>query len=257
MADDRRTSDVASSSADSLSLHDFADPDDQGISLNELGRAYAALLSKGADPYPQGEPAAKSPNDSLPSPDNDEELSDLGEITCETTPKAILEAILFVGHPAQDPLASERIAALMRGVRPGEIDELVAELNSEYHAEGAPYTIVSEGLGHRLTLRSEFAALSDVFHGRIREARLSQSAIDVLAIVAYQQPIEMPEIDRLRGKPSGAVVSQLVRRDLLRIERRAEKGSRPLYRTTDRFLDLFDLDSLGELPRSQELEREL
>jgi segregation and condensation protein B len=221
-----------------------------------LGRAYAVLLSKGADPYPQGgEEQAVPGSPSVHSQELDEHGT--ADIACEITPKAILEAILFVGHPAQEPLASERIAALMRGVRSGEIDELVAELNAQYDAEHSPYTIVSEGLGHRLTLKPEFAALSDAFHGRIREARLSQSAIDVLAIVAYQQPIEMLEIDRLRGKPSGTVVAQLVRRDLLRIERRPEKGKRAVYRTTDRFLDLFGLDALTELPRSQELDRDL
>ena len=261
MAANRPASDRAAAPlGDSLGLDDFADPDDQGPSLNELSRAYAVLLNKGADPYPQstgGDPTSGPAASSsyLPDVTSDQEIA--GEIACETTPKAILEAILFVGHPAQEPMASERIAALMRGVRPGEIDELVAELNADYDAENAPYTIVSEGLGHRLTLRPEFISVSDAFHGRIREARLSQSAIDVLAIVAYQQPIEMSEIDRLRGKPSGTVVAQLVRRDLLRLERPTDKGKRPFYCTTDRFLDLFDLDALSELPRSQELDREL
>jgi segregation and condensation protein B len=256
MAANRSGSDRAAAlDGDSLGLDDFADPDDQGPSLIELSRAYAALLNKGADPYPQS--SEFDPNSAPRLPDVDSDQGIVGEIACETTPKAILEAILFVGHPAQEPVASERIAALMRGVRPGEIDELVAELNAEYEAENDPYTIVSEGLGHRLTLRSEFVSVSDAFHGRIREARLSQSAIDVLAIVAYQQPIEMSEIDRLRGKPSGPVVAQLVRRDLLRLERPTDKGKRPVYRTTDRFLDLFDLDALSELPRSQELDREL
>ena len=145
----------------------------------------------------------------------------------------------------------------MRGVRPSEIDELVRELNAQYEAEGCPYTIVSVELGYRLSLKPEFAGLRDVFYGRIREARLSQSAIDVLAIVAYQQPIAQDEIDRLRGKPSGAILSQLVRRDLLILDRPHEKKAKPVFRTTDRFLDFFDLDQLGDLPRSQEIERNL
>jgi segregation and condensation protein B len=98
--------------------------------------------------------------------------------------------------------------------------------------------------------------LRDAFYGRIREARLSQPAIDVLAIVAYQQPVSQAEIDRLRGRPSATILSQLVRRDLLSVERLGGKA-KPAYRTTERFLDLFDLDDVSDLPRSQDLEREL
>jgi segregation and condensation protein B len=240
-------------------LDGFADPDDQGLSFDELSQAYAALLNRGADPYPQTEVAESQPEPSatslaVPTP------LDLGppdDVPCEVTPKTILEAILFVGHPTGEPLTSERIAALMRGVQPQEIDDLVEELNVEYLGEGRPYSIVSVDAGYRLSLRAELAGLRDAFYGRIREARLSQSAIDVLAIVAYQQPVGIEMIDRLRGKPSGAILSQLVRRDLLLLERPADKKSKPTYRTTERFLDLFDLDQLADLPRSQEIERNL
>jgi segregation and condensation protein B len=172
------------------------------------------------------------------------------------TPKTILEAMLFVGHPTNEPLTSERIAGLMRGVTAGEIDDLVRELQDDYEAAGCPYTIAAVDCGYRMTLRPEFAVLRDAFYGRIREARLSQPAIDVLAIVAYQQPASQAEIDRLRGRPSATILSQLVRRDLLSVERLGGKA-KPAYRTTERFLDLFDLDDVSDLPRSQDLEREL
>jgi segregation and condensation protein B len=243
-----------------LALDDFVEPDDQGLSLDELSRAYEVLLKKGADPYPEGDspksgPAGAEAASAAMAVDTLETPPDTGDDACPVTPKSILEAILFVGHPANEPLASERIAALMRGVTSEEIDELVRELNAEYAAEGRPYSIVSVDLGYRLALKPEFAGLREAFYGRVREARLSQSAIDVLAIVAYQQPISQDQIDRLRGKPSGAILSQMVRRDLLILERPPEKQARPLYRTTDRFLDLFDLDQLSDLPRSQEFER--
>jgi segregation and condensation protein B len=184
-------------------------------------------------------------------------VRDQGDAACEVTPRSILEAILFVGHPTNEPLTSERVAALMRGVRPEEIDDMVGELNAEYAACGAPYAIRSIHSGYQFALRHEYAPLRDAFYGRVREARLSQSAIDVLAIVAYQQPVGPDEIDRLRSKPSGAILSQLVRRDLLSLERQADRKAKPLFRTTERFLDLFDLDDLSDLPRSQELDREL
>ena len=244
-----------------LQLDDLAAPDDTGISLDELSQAYAALLKKGSDPYPeQTESGSEQPAaEELSGLMEAQTVAEQGERpeTCEVTPRTILEAILFVGHPTGEPLTSERIAGLMRGVRPAEIDDLVVELNAEYAREGAPYEILSVGPGYLLALRSEFAALRDAFYGRVREARLSQSAIDVLAIVAYHQPLPADEIDRLRGRPSGAILSQLVRRDLLCLERPADKKKKVEYRTTSRFLDLFGLEGLAELPRSQDAERDL
>jgi segregation and condensation protein B len=231
------------------------EPDDRGLSLDELSQAYAALLAKGDDPYPDATLEDSAP--SVEATTEDEAASTTTEATFDVTPRSILESILFVGHPTGEPLTSERIAALMRGVQPSEIDDLVQELNAEYDAYHAPYCIASVGPGYRLALRPEFGALRDAFHGRIREARLSQAAIDVLAIVGYHQPISADAIERLRGKPSGAILSQLLRRDLLSLTRPAERKAKPVYRTTSRFLELFGLQDLKELPRSQEVERDL
>jgi segregation and condensation protein B len=245
--------------AQSLGFNHLTAPDDdQGLSLDELSQAYVALLRKGSDPYPEtpAEPG-ESPECGAAA---DEQLLAAGredDGACAVCPRSILEAILFVGHPAGEPLASERVAALMRGVRPAEIDDLVAELNAEYEADGAPYEIVSVGAGYLLTLRPPYASLREAFYGRIREARLSQAAIDVLAIIAYHQPISGAEIDRLRGKPSAAIVSQLVRREMIRVERSLEKGAAVQYRTTNRFLELIGLEDLAELPRSQDVEQQL
>jgi segregation and condensation protein B len=252
-----------SSPTASLGLDDFVEPDDQGVSLDELSQAYAALLAKGSDPYPDrqaDQPASDISPEAAKVPTPDEPppiIRGQDEAACVVTPRSILEAILFVGHPTGEPLTSERIAGLMRGVQPAEIDDLVADLNAEYAAAGAPYAILFVGPGYQLALRPEFGPLRDAFHGRVREARLSQAAVDVLAIVAYHQPVTAEEIDRLRGKTNGAILSQLVRRDLLSIERPAEKKAHPLYRTTTRFLDLFGLGNLDELPKSQDIDREL
>lgn len=238
------------------SLHVVAEPEDQGLSLTDLSEAYAAMLGKGADPYPDVDNRAPAPV--APALDADEPPAIIrgeDEDACEISPRSILEAMLFVGHPSNEPLSSERIASLMRGVRPSEIDDLVQELNEAYDRDGCPYRIELSGAGYQMVLRPEFASLRDAFYGRIREARLSQAAVDVLAIIAYRQPITQAEIDQLRGKPSSGVLSQLVRRDLIRLERSPEKRSRATYSTTDRFLDLFDLDELSDLPRSQELDR--
>ena len=241
----------------SLGIESLApDPEeDQGLSLEELGQAYAAVLSRGADPYPEDDevpPGSSVGNEASAAADDDQAqrvLPGSDDDACEITPRSIAEAILFVGHPLGDALTSKNIASLMRGVTPAEIDDLVAELNEGYLAEGRPYTIRSVGSGYQLVLRDEFDSLKGGFYGKVREARLSQSAIDVLAIVAYNQRITHEEIDRIRGRDSSAILSQLVRRDLLAIERPAEKKGKPVYRTTERFLDLYNLESLEDLPQ--------
>jgi segregation and condensation protein B len=233
----------------SLGLEAFRQPPDEaGLSLNQLSQALAGMLQSGDDPY--APPAADDTEKSEPDVATESEAVD----QCELGPRTILEAMLFVGHPQNEPLASKDVAALMRGVRPAEIDALVRELNRDYQAQGCPYTIVAEGAGYRMTLRDEYARVRDKFLGKARQARLSQAAIEVLAAVAYHQPITSEEVARLRGTACGHVLLQLVRRQLLSLERESGKARRAFYRTTPRFLALFGLASLDELPRSADLE---
>lgn len=231
--------------------------DDGGMSLEDLAKSYADLMNRGPDPYaaqpapqqvPVDAPADLPLQEALaaeePPPDDDGQVSPLG----------ILEALLFVGHPQNEPLTARHLAALMRGVSPLEVDELLQELQAAYDEEGTAYTIVSENEGYRLALRPEFAPVRDKFYGRIKEAKLSQGAVDVLAIVAYHQPATAEQVNNLRGRPSGGLLNQLVRRELLRIERPTDTPRQPKFLTTDRFLTLFGLDSLDDLPQSQDPE---
>ena len=171
-----------------------------------------------------------------------------------TNPRTILEAMLFVGHPENEPLTRQQAIAGMRGVDVDEIDALIAELNDEYEQLGCPFVVVGEQEGFRLTLRGPWQPLRERFYGKLREARLSQAAIDVLSIVAYRQPTTREAVDKLRGKESGALLRQLVRRMLLRIDLPAEKGAPRTYHTTERFLELFGLERIEDLPQSEEVE---
>jgi segregation and condensation protein B len=238
-----------------LGLNGFQIPDEgSGLSLDDLGDAFAKMINSGDDPYErrveQRPPAAEdAPADTLLADEEDE------PIACDVSPRSILEAMLFVGDPQNEPLTSKQVATLMRGVRPQEIDELVAELNAIYDAEECPYYVKSVGPGYQLALRDKYAGLRDKFYGRVKEARLSQAAVDILAVIAYNQPLTRAEIDEIRGRPSGGVLNQLVRRQLLRIERTEEKPRITRYFTTDRFLNLFGLQDLGELPQSEDFDR--
>jgi segregation and condensation protein B len=239
-----------------LGLDGFlAAPEGPGLSLDELTQAYTELLKRGDDPYTEA-PSDESPigveDQSRDEAEDEEEIADAGELpdACDITPLSILEAMLFVGHPENEPLTSSQVASLMRGVRPREIDDMVIELNGDFQRQGCPYFVESVGAGYRLALREEFGSLRDKFYGKVKAAKLSQAAIDVLSIVAYKQPTTREQVDQLRGKPSGNLLSQLVRRELLSVERTEEKPRKTYFRTTRRFLELFGLESLNDLPDS-------
>jgi segregation and condensation protein B len=237
------------------------EPNQQGVSLEKLAEAFAQVMRAdhrpAAEAPPIGEPAAEATEGGAAErpPTIDQPIEALSaaqtaeDDPCPISPRSILEAMLFVGNRDGEPLSAVRAAQLMRDVTADEIPPLVAELNGRYQAGAAPYYIASDRHGYRLELRREFHPLR---YGRLREARLSQAAIDVLALVAYRQPLTGLEIERLRSKPSNHVLVHLVRRGLLRLERPEKSRRAPHYYTTDRFLRLFHLASLDDLPRSEE-----
>ena len=239
-------------------------PQPQGISLDELTEAFAkamgaeAKIESGIEPAEHAEHETTDAVAEEPAGRQTEHgpaTADQYDEACQLSPRSILEAMLFVGNRDGQPLAAQRAAELMRDVEPAEIPALVEQLNERYAAGGCPYHITNDGAGYRLTLRKAFHPIRNRFYGRIREARLSQAAVDVLAIVAYQQPLTGEQISHLRGKPNSHVLAQLVRRGLLRIERLDPKRRTASYFTTDRFLALFGMESLDDLPQSEELDR--
>ena len=240
-------------------------PQEQEISLEELSQAYAEAMGGGGPRpgEPNGSGQAGTPEEppvaSLEAPDDEPPVgqadSSEADDACQLCPRTILEAMLFVGNRENEPLTSVRAAELMRGVEPGEIPGMVDQLNQRYSESGGPYRVVSQEAGYRLVLHKAFSAVRNKFYGRVRQARLSQAAVDVLAIVAYRQPLTSEEVSSLRGTPSSHLLAQLVRRRLLRIERPPGKRRPAHYFTTDRFLELFNLETLDDLPQAEELQQ--
>jgi segregation and condensation protein B len=222
------------------------------LSLSRLREAFAQMLGStlGAGSSPAADEA--SPDQGNPAATT---FVDAPSAPCEVNPRSVVEAMLFVGRPDNGGTSARELAVAMRGVSPKEIDAAVAELNAVYDADATPYKIESTGSGYRLALRPEFERMRDKFYGRVREAKLSPAALEVLSIIAYRQPLTADEISESRGAPSGAVLSTLVRRQLVRLEHGQSPGAAARYWTTDRFLRLFGLDSLAALPRSEELEK--
>jgi len=167
-------------------------------------------------------------------------------------PRQILEALLFVGG---DALTAKKMSGVLRGEFSIEyIERELDELNRLYAAEGRPYEIrLGEG-GYRLVLRDDFERIRSKVYGQgPKEVRLSQEAIEVLAIVAYQQPISDSEIEAF-GKPGcGSILRQLLRRELIAVKRQPDKPRDVVYQTTTRFLSLFGIRSLDELPRHEQV----
>lgn len=220
-------------------------PSDDGLSIDRLARAFAAMMG-GVDPYAA---APEAPAEVLrvdASPDLD--AADDADAAGRVSPLTILEALLFVGLPDGKPLSSRTVAGLMRGVRPQEIDDLAGQLRRRYRADNCPYEVVSRDEGWALRLRPEFAGFGRVLEARARMVRLDAEALDVLAAVAWNQPVPRDGLVELGCDARPAVLRQLVRRGLLELRRADEGSEEPCYRTTAKFLEVFRLESLADLP---------
>lgn len=173
------------------------------------------------------------------------------EAKAPPSPLRIVEALLFVGGP---PLTAERATKILRGFSATQFTDAIDELNRLYRRQNRPYTILPQNAGFVLTLRPKYLPLHEKLLGGVREARLSTSAVDVLALVAYRQPTTKNEIDSLRGAESGPILKQLIRRGLVHVADRGDAHQKDvMYGTTPRFLEMFGLTSLDDLPKTQDL----
>ena len=180
--------------------------------------------------------------------------SDHAEQAVRATPRMIVEGMLFVGRNDGCPLTSTEMASHIRDVEPEEIESTVDALNEIYQRENSAYRIERDGPGFRMCIREDLNGLRQRFRGRIRAAKLTPAALEVLSVVAYRQPVSGETVSRLRGSRSHAILAQLVRRELLRIESADPSSGGASYRTTDRFNRLFGIQSPADLPRSEDLD---
>ena len=163
------------------------------------------------------------------------------------SPEQLIEAMLFVGG---HPLTAAVACSAVRGLTADRFQAAVDALNRRYRDQRRPYAVEPRGDGFSLAVRPAYRNLRERIFGGPRETRLSQPALDVLSVVAYRQPVGKAEVDAIRGTDSGAVLRQLVRLGLVAVQHRAEAAVREVrYGTTPRFLHVFGLASLDELPR--------
>jgi segregation and condensation protein B len=164
--------------------------------------------------------------------------------------RAILEALIFA---SPQPLTSREIGKVLGGVPRERWQAALLELQADYARDGRGLQLVEVAGGWQVTTRPEYNDWIRELLDPKAPTRLSIQALETLAVIAYKQPVTLPEIIDLRGVKSGGVLKTLLEKRLIRITGRKEVVGRPmLYGTTREFLLHFGLKDLGELPRIEE-----
>lgn len=159
--------------------------------------------------------------------------------------KAILEALLFV---AGEPVTAGSIAKAAE-IEEHEIRKLMGELISDYRDRNSGLQVVEIADGYQLVTNPDLSLWIKRFKNVNQSNKLSQPALETLAIIAYKQPITKLEIDQLRGVNSDGAVKSLMDKKLIKIIGKKETPGRPfLYGTTKEFLQYFGLKNLSDLP---------
>ena len=163
---------------------------------------------------------------------------------------AILEALIF---SSESPITFEKICAVLDGVDKTEVKEALAKLIAGYDERQNGICVQEVAGGFQYRTRSEMSAWVKKLKGT-KPASLSPAALETLAIVAYRQPIVKSEIESIRGVDVGAPLKGLLDKKLIRIVGRKDVPGKPIiYGTTKRFLEVFNLKELADLPTMREL----
>jgi segregation and condensation protein B len=174
-------------------------------------------------------------------------------MTVSIDAKSIVEALIFV---SDEPLSPSRLAEIVGDSDARKVRALIDEINAEYEQENRPFRIEELAGGFQVLSRPEYKKWLLQLVRSKDSARLSQATLETLAIVAYKQPVTRAEIETIRGVQAGELLRSLLERGLVRIAGRSEALGRPLlYGTTKKFLDVFGLRSLKDLPSLDEVNK--
>lgn len=175
-----------------------------------------------------------------------------GESTEPAVDLNVLEALLFSTH---HPLTTQRLADLMELPKQPPLRKAIKALNVAYEGSGRSFRIEQVAGGYQMLTLPEHGETLKKLHQKEIDTKLSKSAVETLAIIAYKQPILRADVEAIRGVMCGETIRSLMEKHLVRIGGRAELPGRPiLYGTTKRFLELFGLNTLKDLPQAEELQ---
>jgi len=171
---------------------------------------------------------------------------------------SVIEAFIFT---SPEPIDAPKICDLVSqgeenlALEPDAIPPLVEKLNQRYEENGLAFSITRVAGGYAFATRKRLEPWLSIFQHEDAYRKLSQSAIETLAIVAYKQPITKPEVDDIRGVDSGYMLRQLLEKALIEVSGRLDAPGRPLlYKTSQHFLKHFGINDIDELPKPREIE---
>ena len=162
---------------------------------------------------------------------------------------SVMEALLLGTH---HPLTAGRLAELMDLPGTKAVRRSVKQLNEQYEQSGRSFRIEQVAGGYQILTLPQFGEVLKKLHQKEIDAKLTKAALETMAIIAYKQPILRADLEAIRGVACGETIRSLMEKHLVKIAGRAEVPGRPiLYGTTKRFLELFGLNSLKDLPENK------
>jgi len=171
---------------------------------------------------------------------------------------SVIESLIFT---SPEPISEERICEIIAkgeeslGLETDAIEPFVEKLNQRYEENGLSFRIDFVAGGYTFSTKKRYEPWLSIFQHENAYRKLSQPAIETLAIVAYKQPVTKPEVDDIRGVDSGYILRQLLEKVLIEVSGRLDAPGKPLlYRTTKHFLKHFGINSIDELPKPREIE---
>ncbi|MBC8383090.1 MAG: SMC-Scp complex subunit ScpB [Candidatus Cloacimonetes bacterium] len=168
--------------------------------------------------------------------------------------KKSIEVLVFA---SDKPISAEQIARFLEIDDSQEVDKLIEKLNLEYSDQGRTFCIRKVAGGYKFATDRQYYHLIEKLYEEKKDISLTSSALEVLAIVAYHQPITRPKVDAIRGVSSQYHIKNLLEVKLIKIAGRMKTFGRPLlYATTDKFLQFFGLNAIEDLPNLHQI-REL
>jgi len=234
MTEEQKIEDQVQTTEDELESSECQMLDEEQI--EETGQAEQAEEAEQAEPTEESEP-----DDSTQS-----------EQDVELTVESVIEAVLFA---SDEPLTDGRLAGIVE-TEPKQVRQHIKSLNERYHANNNAFRIERIAGGYQmLTLSPYNLWLKKLLRVR-SDNKLSAAALETLAIIAYKQPIIRADIEAIRGVAVGEVIRSLCYKGLVKIVGRAEVLGRPMmYGTTKKFLEVFGLNTLKDLPKIEELKK--
>ena len=216
------------------------------------------IIEQTNDSEPATEPADEQPAQNIgaqteteTSGDQQSQPTDLPP-GFEPTVESVVEAVLFASDESLTPARLSEIV----GTNVRQLRKHIDDLNEKYKANNNAFRIEQIAGGYQMLTLSEYNHwLKKLVRAR-DDGKLSQPALETLAIIAYKQPIIRADIEAIRGVAAGEMIRNLMYKGLVKITGRAEIVGRPmLYGTTKKFLEVFGMNTIKDLPKAEELKK--